>query len=72
MPSAQLTFTGKTGPDRTLTAQVYTGVKNLYLDFDRSVVQLTDGNGDIQELDLAGRTVLTDTISGGNHTIVIS
>lgn len=74
MPS-QLTVTAKTGPASQNTAQVLAGVTSIVVDIKRQVVQVYQGNeltGPTKEFDLTGVTVLTDAISGGNHTLVIS
>lgn len=74
MPS-QLTVTAKTGPASQNTAQVLAGVTSIIVDIKRQVVQVYQGNeltGPSKEFDLTGVTVLTDAISGGNHTLVIS
>lgn len=74
MPS-QLTVTAKTGPASQSTAAVLSGVTSIVMDIKRQVVQVYQGNeltGPAKEFDLTGVTVLTDAISGGNHTLVIS
>lgn len=74
MPS-QLTVTAKTGPASQNTAQVLAGVTSIVVDIKRQAVQVYQGNeltGPTKEFDLTGVTVLTDAISGGNHTLVIS
>lgn len=74
MPS-QLTVTAKTGPASQSTAAVLSGVTSIVMDIKRQVVQVYQGNeltGPSKEFDLTGVTVLTDAISGGNHTLVIS
>jgi competence protein ComGC len=70
MPS-QVTVTGKTGPAQTVTAQVLTNVTQFNLDLERDVAQVVS-NGLIKEFDISATATITDSISGGNHTIVIN
>jgi phage baseplate assembly protein gpV len=70
----QVTVTGKTGPDRTVTAAVITNVKSVdfQLDAKRLFVETEVGVGDnIKEFDLTFTTA-TFTITGGNYAIVLS
>lgn len=69
------TITAKTGPDRTITAGVFTGTGLLLLP-DRKIMQLFQG-GDtnspaMKEFDMAGVTTLTVTISGTTYTVTAS
>lgn len=71
----QATVTGKTGPDRTVTAAVLADVQRM--DFQladkRLQVFLPNQAGDqIKEFDLSTVTTVTFTISAGNYTIVVS
>lgn len=74
MPIAA-TVTAKTGPDRTVTAGVFTGTGLLLLP-DRKIMQLFTG-GDTnsppaKEFDMAGVTTLTVSISGTTYTVTAS
>lgn len=72
--SAQATVTAKTGPNQQVTAQVITAISQIVLDYDANTISIIK-NGQqpiVREFDMIGVTTLTDTISGGNHTIVIS
>jgi hypothetical protein len=73
MPS-QVTLTAKTGPASQITAQVFTNVQQLNLDFVRRVGQIFNPDFNVlpHEFDLSGVTTVTDTVSSNNHTIVIS
>lgn len=74
MPS-QVTVTAKTGPDRQVTDLVLTGVTKVSYDYEKKVCQI-DLVGPMgparKEFDLAGVTVITDTITGANHVLVLS
>ncbi len=72
-----VTLTGPSGPAKTMTAQQFVGVSNVNIDLDRKVLQITLGPtslapGRVQEMDIAATTTLTDTITSGNHVIVVS
>jgi len=70
-----VTVTAKTGPAKQLTASVFSGVTSITIDTRREVIQLYQGNeltGPALEFDLRGVTVITDTITSGNHAVVIS
>jgi len=69
MPS--VTITAKTGPDRQVTGLVINEVDTVELDLAGKIVRVASPKG-ISEYDLTGVTVITDTITGGNHVIVIS
>lgn len=76
MPS-QLTITAKTGPAQQVTAQIIPNVSVVTLDLQRQLVQVyaggtQEGAAPVKEFDLNGVTTLTDSISSGNHTLVIS
>jgi hypothetical protein len=71
----QITVTGKTGPDRTITAAVIPNV--LGVDFQlndkRLFVTTEQQAGDnIKEFDLSTITTVTFTVTGGNYTVVVS
>jgi hypothetical protein len=71
----QLTVTGKTGPDRTVTAAVIPNVLGLdfQLDSNRLFVATQTAVGDnIKEFDLSLTTAVTVSITTGNWTVVVS
>lgn len=72
--SAQVTVTAKTGPNQQVTALVIPLVSQVVLDYDANTIQVfKDGQTPpYKEFDMIGVTTVTDTISSGNHTIVIS
>jgi hypothetical protein len=75
MPTISATVTAKTGPAKSLTASVFSGITSIVIDTKRAVIQLYQGNeltGPCIELDLYGITTITDTITAGNHAVVIS
>ena len=70
------TVTAKTGPERQITAGVFTGLTGMLVLPDRKIVQLFTG-GDtnsppMKEIDMNGVTTFTITISGTTYTVVIS
>lgn len=70
------TVTAKTGPDRTLTAAVFTGCTGVLFLPDRKIMQLFQG-GDtnsppMKEIDMAAVTTVTMTISGTTYTLTVS
>jgi hypothetical protein len=70
----QVTVTGKTGPDRTVTAAVIPNVVGIdfQLNDKRLFIQTEQQAGDnIKEFDLTFTTV-TFSIVGGNYSIVVS
>ena len=72
--SAQVTVTAKTGPNQQVTALVIPGVAQVLLDYDMNTIQVfKDGQvPPYKEFDMIGVTTVTDTITAGNHAIVIS
>lgn len=70
------TVTAKTGPDRTVTAGVFTGAGGVLFLPDRKIMQLFTG-GDtnsppMKEFDMNGVTTVTMTISGTTYTLTVS
>lgn len=79
MPAtASFTVTADTGPDRGVTAKVFSGVKSFFVDLNRQVLCLhfvnPDSTGPQLEFDLASVTVFTAVLSGaaGNWTVTVS
>lgn len=71
--ASQLTYTGKTGPGTTVTAQTTTDVQSVTFDFAKKVATVFGPSGQIREYDLAATTTLTCTITvGANATMVVS
>jgi len=71
----QITVTGKTGPDRTITAAVVQNVQKVDFDLNDKIISITtdqSSGGNIKEFDLGTITTVTFAISGGNYTIVAS
>ena len=70
------TITAKTGPDRQITAGVFSGITGMLILPDRKILQLFVG-GDtnsppMKEFDLAAATTFTISISGSTYTVVVS
>lgn len=72
MPN-KVTYTGVIGPGTTLTSAVFNDVTDLRLHFSRGVAEITYGTpSTIACVEISATTTITDTISSGAHTIVIS
>lgn len=67
----QATVTAKTGPARQVTSLVLTNVKKMELDLVGKIVRFDCDQG-IREFDLVSVATLTDTITSGDHVIVVS
>lgn len=70
MPSSA-TVTAKIGGGQSVVAQVFSNVTFLSLDLVAKVLTLVN-NGITVQMDVNAETVLTDTITAGNHVFVIS
>jgi len=74
MPSTA-TVTGKVGPDRTMTAQVFNNVTFFSISTDKELLEIdyTDANGPRKsQVDIAAATTILCTVSGANYTLTIS
>ncbi len=69
---ATVTLTGKAGPELTLTATVFTGVTNISIDTDKSMIQLQQGGVTLSPISVAAASTVTSTKSGNTWTLVIS
>lgn len=65
------TVTAHCGPDKLLTAGVFTNVTEYNVDLPREIVTFKS-NGRLHEFDLHAVATFTDTILAGLHTVVIS
>ena len=70
MPS-KLTYTGTTGPAKTLTATVFNDVKQLEFDPEHGTLRVKYGSK-TRHLDLVARSTITITISSGVITATVS
>jgi hypothetical protein len=71
----QVTVTGKTGPDRTLTAAPIANVTQVdfQLNDKRLFIHTEQGAGDnVKEIDLSTVTGVVVAISGGNFTFTVT
>jgi hypothetical protein len=71
----QVTITGKTGPDRTISAMVISNVIGIEFDLvgKRLFISTEQAVGDnIKEFDLNITTAVTFVISGGNYTVTVA
>jgi hypothetical protein len=72
MPN-KITYTGVIGPGTTLTSAVFNDVACLQLDFLKGTAQITYGTPSKTAIvAISATTTITDSISSGAHTIVIS
>jgi hypothetical protein len=74
MPSIA-TVTGKMGPDRTLTAQVFNLVTFFSIDTNNEILDIAYNNGSgaqRSQIDISAATTITCTVSGANYTLTIS
>jgi hypothetical protein len=74
MPSTA-TITGKVGPDRTLTAQVFNLVTFFSIDTNNELLDIIYNNGsgvERRQIDISAATTVTCTVSGANYTLTIS
>jgi len=74
MSSANLTLTGKTGPNQQITAGSFPGVKSITFDIDRNVIQFKYGNAPerVLDFDYAITATVTYVITAGVATITIT
>jgi hypothetical protein len=71
----QVTVTGKTGPDRAVTAAVIpnvTGIEFLLNDKRLSIATEQGAGDNIKEFDLSLTTIVTFSVTAGNYTITVS
>lgn len=67
----QATVTGTAGPGNDVTAAVFTNLRSLAFNI-QNMLEMTDNNGKVTNLDISAATTFTVTISGGNYTVAIS
>jgi hypothetical protein len=79
-----VTITAKTGPNMQNTAVVFANVRSVTIDFAANTIAIDNipplvggnpgpGTGDtVREYDMQGVTAIADTITAGQHAIVIS
>lgn len=73
MPKGTVTFTGKTGPAKSLTATVFSNVESIELNIKDGRLTLKQSSPDrFVNLELTSIATLTDTITANNHVIAIS
>lgn len=70
--TSQITVTAKVGPGKTVTALVLTNVKGINFQVDKGILSVTDSGGVIHDFDIMAATTVTDTVSSGSHTFVVS
>lgn len=70
---ATATVTSVTGPGQALTAQVFTRVTDIEVDFIKNTIKITWNDGlTITYVDYSTMTTFTWTISGGATTLTIT
>jgi hypothetical protein len=70
----QVTVTGKTGPNFTVTAAVIPNVNRVTFEPNPKIlrVQTDDINGNIKDFDISAATTVTCTITAGNYAFSVS
>lgn len=70
------TVTGKTGPDKTLTARVFQNVSRFTVNTNTEVLELDYDDGALGpkriEIDISAATTFTVVISGSTYTVTVS
>ena len=70
------TVTATTGPGKTITSKVITGIKSFYVDIEKQMIffyqQNDDPTGPMQQYALTSTVTFTATIASGLWTIVCS
>jgi hypothetical protein len=66
-----VTVTAHCGPNRLLTAGVFTNVTDYFLDIARNVLTFKS-NGQYHEFDLSAVATITDVIVSPLHTVTVS
>jgi hypothetical protein len=70
------TVTATTGPGKTITSKVITGIKAFYVDIAKQMLFFYQDNDDptgpMQQYALTSTVTFTATISSGNWTITVS
>lgn len=76
MPSGVATVTATTGPAKTVTAKVISGIKRFAVDIDKQMLYVnvtnSDPTGPNMEFALTNTVTFTVTVSAGNYTLTIS
>lgn len=73
MPAtANVTITGTTGPDIDLVAKSFPNIRDIKVDFPKSVLTITDNSGKVTDFDYAITATLTFVIAAGVATITIA
>ena len=72
-PPAKVTITSTTGPGQAVTAQVFTDITDIDIDFGKNTIRLQrSGAGGVVYFDYSAMATLTWTITNGTAAIVIS
>jgi hypothetical protein len=71
MPN-QVTVTGKTGPGSTATAQLFTDLTNVNVDFSKQTLTVVQTGNRITTFDLYGIATVTYTIASHVATLAFS
>lgn len=67
-----LTYTGTTGPAKTVTSQVFREVKGLEFNPESGILSVRYESNKMKHLDLLARSTITITISAGVITATVS
>lgn len=70
--ASQITVNGFAGAGVTVTALVLTNVTKFTIEPEKGILEVTSGDGAIQQYDISNATTMTVSISGANYTVAIS
>lgn len=70
--SATATVTGSVGPNKTVTAGVFSGINGVNFDCVNNVLSLTDTNNLVTLISITSATTITATKSGSTYTFTVS
>lgn len=69
--NSTVTVTGKTGPNLTVTAQVFTNVDSFSIDCNSEILTINH-NAKVTQIDIGAQTTITVTVSGNTYTVEIT
>jgi hypothetical protein len=70
--AATATITGVAGPAITVSAQVFTDLREVRFDCITNVVSLVQNDGNVLEIAITSATTITATKSGSTYTFTVS
>ena len=70
--SATATVTGSAGPNKTITAGVFTGIQDVIFHCETNVLELVNQANVSQFISITPATTITATKSGSTYTFTVS